>query len=143
MNKAIVLELAKQIASVGGDPQDALKSGTFAPGTIGDPTAKGNSCDDANDPKGCIFTQNLLVEDATAAEISAAVAGVSSGAAATSAAAVTASASYVLRGEIMMSRTDILFSRAVDATATCAPRKCRFYFALNFAPRIRFHPAPS
>ncbi|KAJ7459798.1 hypothetical protein FB451DRAFT_560706 [Mycena latifolia] len=40
VNKAIVLELAKQIASVGGDPQDALKSGTFAPGTIGDPTAK-------------------------------------------------------------------------------------------------------
>ena len=76
-NKAVVLELAKQIASVGGDPQLALKSGTFAPGTIGDPTAKGNSCDDANDAQGCIFTQNLLVDDATAAEISAAVAGVS------------------------------------------------------------------
>ena len=40
-NKAIALELAKQIASVGGDPQDAIKSGTFAAGTIGDPTAKG------------------------------------------------------------------------------------------------------
>ncbi|KZT42639.1 hypothetical protein SISSUDRAFT_1069316 [Sistotremastrum suecicum HHB10207 ss-3] len=67
-NKAITLELAKQIASVGGDPQLALKSGTFAPGNIGDPTAKGNSCDDA---VGCIFTQNLLVEDATADEINA------------------------------------------------------------------------
>ncbi|KAJ7626674.1 hypothetical protein DFH06DRAFT_1273081 [Mycena polygramma] len=60
VNKAIVLELAKQIAAVGGDPQDALKSGTFAPGTIGDPTAKGNTCDDANDAAGCINSQNLL-----------------------------------------------------------------------------------
>ncbi|KAK0201892.1 hypothetical protein DFS33DRAFT_1350792 [Desarmillaria ectypa] len=75
VNKAIVLELAKQIAAVGGDPQDALKSGTFAPGQIGDPTASGNTCDDANDATGCIFTQNLLVEDATANEIDAAVAG--------------------------------------------------------------------
>ena len=78
-NKAIVLELAKQIAAVGGDPQDALKSGTFAPGQLGDNTGKGNTCDDANDPNGCIFTQNLLVEDATADEINAAVAGVASG----------------------------------------------------------------
>lgn len=69
------MQLAKQIASIGGDPQTALKSGTFAPGKIGDPTAKGNSCDTANDPIGCIFTQNLLVEDATAAEIDAAVSG--------------------------------------------------------------------
>ncbi|KAK0221846.1 hypothetical protein IW262DRAFT_935529 [Armillaria fumosa] len=75
VNKAIVLELAKQISAVGGNPQDALKSGTFAPGQIGDPTAAGNTCDDANDATGCIFTQNLLVEDATAAEIDAAVAG--------------------------------------------------------------------
>ncbi|GJE88265.1 hypothetical protein PsYK624_043480 [Phanerochaete sordida] len=76
-NKAIVLELAKQIASIGGNPQDALKSGTFAPGNLNDSTGKGNTCDDANDPNGCIFTQNLLVEDATADEITAAVAGVS------------------------------------------------------------------
>lgn len=69
MNKAITLELAKQIASIGGTPTDALQSGTFAPGQIGDPTAKGNSCDDANDAEGCIFTQNLLVEDATEDEI--------------------------------------------------------------------------
>ncbi|KAH9926146.1 uncharacterized protein B0H18DRAFT_1211160 [Fomitopsis serialis] len=76
-NKAITLELAKQIASVGGDPTLALMSGTFAPGTIGDPTAAGNTCDDANDLLGCIFTQNLLVNDATADEINAAVAGIS------------------------------------------------------------------
>ena len=95
-NKNLVLELAKQIASIGGEPTDALKSGTFAPGNLNDSTGKGesrslhfcgnqglislpagNTCDDANDPNGCIFTQNLLVEDATADEINAAVAGVS------------------------------------------------------------------
>lgn len=78
-NKAIVLELAKQIASIGGNPLDALKSGTFAPGNLNDATGRGNSCDDANDANGCIFTQNLLVADATEAEITAAVAGVSAG----------------------------------------------------------------
>ncbi|KAB8297627.1 hypothetical protein EYC80_001435 [Monilinia laxa] len=76
-NKAIVLSLAKQLASIGADPQEALLSGTFAPGTIGDPTAAGNTCDTENDSSGCIFTQNLIVDDATADEISAAVAGVS------------------------------------------------------------------
>ncbi|KAK0244222.1 hypothetical protein EDD85DRAFT_807209 [Armillaria nabsnona] len=75
VNKAIVLELANQIAAVGGNPQDALKSGTFAPGQIGDPTGAGNTCDVADDATGCIFTQNLLVEDASADEIDAAVAG--------------------------------------------------------------------
>ncbi|KAL8849885.1 MAG: hypothetical protein Q9221_005151 [Calogaya cf. arnoldii] len=74
-NKAITLELAKQIASVGGDPQEALKSGTFAPGEINDPTAAGNSCNTIDDEPGCIFTQNLLIEDATPEEIDAAVAG--------------------------------------------------------------------
>ncbi|GLB38483.1 hypothetical protein LshimejAT787_0503480 [Lyophyllum shimeji] len=79
INKAVTLELAKQIKSLGGNPQDALKAGTFAPGDVNDPTAKGNSCDTTDDPVGCIFTQNLLVPDATAAEIDAAVAGVSAG----------------------------------------------------------------
>ncbi|KAJ7780580.1 hypothetical protein DFH07DRAFT_729088 [Mycena maculata] len=95
-NKAITLTLAQQIASIGGDPLDALKAGTFAPGTIGDPTGAGNTCDVATDTVGCIFTQNLLVEDATPAEISAAVAGsaVSTAAAddSTTAAAATATA---------------------------------------------------
>ena len=36
----------------------------------------GNTCDDANDANGCIFTLNLLVEDATPDEIDAAVADV-------------------------------------------------------------------
>ncbi|KAG9103083.1 hypothetical protein FRC06_000283 [Ceratobasidium sp. 370] len=78
-NKAIVLELAKQIASIGGNPLDALQTGTFQPGQIGDPTGKGNTCDDANDAVGCIISQNLIVFDATPDEINAAVSGVSAG----------------------------------------------------------------
>jgi hypothetical protein len=79
-NKAVVLALAKQLASIGADPQEALLSGTFAPGNLDDTTGKGNTCDTQNDPDGgCIFSQNLLVDDATAAEISAAVAGIASG----------------------------------------------------------------
>ncbi|KAL9113591.1 MAG: hypothetical protein Q9227_002329 [Pyrenula ochraceoflavens] len=74
-NKQITLNLAQQIASIGGDPTTALKAGTFAPGDVNDPTGAGNSCDDQNDPVGCIFSQNLLVEDATVDEINAAVAG--------------------------------------------------------------------
>jgi hypothetical protein len=72
VNKAVVLALAKQIAAVGGNPQDALKSGTFKPGNKSDGSGKGNTCDVQNDPNGCIFTQKLLVPDATAAEITAA-----------------------------------------------------------------------
>ncbi|KAF8208876.1 hypothetical protein K438DRAFT_1930422 [Mycena galopus ATCC 62051] len=60
-NKAIALELAKQIASIGGNPQDALQSGTFKPGNLDDNTGKGNTCDVATDPVGCIISQNLLV----------------------------------------------------------------------------------
>lgn len=69
-NQAVTLALAQQIAAVGGDPTLALQSGTFAPGTIGDPTAAGNTCDDANDTEGCIFSQNLLVDDVTAGMLS-------------------------------------------------------------------------
>ncbi|KAL8826764.1 MAG: hypothetical protein Q9191_003600 [Dirinaria sp. TL-2023a] len=72
INKAVTLELARQIASIGGDPQQAAKAGTFSPGDIGDPTAKGNSCDTADDEQGCIFTQKLLAPDATPEEITAA-----------------------------------------------------------------------
>ncbi|KAJ7644078.1 hypothetical protein FB45DRAFT_735408 [Roridomyces roridus] len=89
-NKAITLALAQQIAAVGGNAQDALKAGTFAPGNPNDNTGKGNTCDDANDAVGCIFSQNLLVEDATADEITAAVAGI--GSAASSGAATSGSA---------------------------------------------------
>ena len=34
INKAIVLALAKQLASIGADPQEALLSGTFSPGSV-------------------------------------------------------------------------------------------------------------
>lgn len=33
-NKAVVLALAKQLAAIGADPQEALLSGTFAPGSV-------------------------------------------------------------------------------------------------------------
>ncbi|KAF4633194.1 hypothetical protein G7Y89_g4925 [Cudoniella acicularis] len=78
-NKAIVLALAQQLQSIGADPQEALLSGTFAPGSLTDSTGKGNTCDVVDDVEGCIFSQNLLVDDATAAEITAAVAGVAAG----------------------------------------------------------------
>ena len=44
-NKAIVLELAKQLHAIGADPQLAINTGTFAPGQIGDPTGAGNTCE--------------------------------------------------------------------------------------------------
>ncbi|GME27314.1 hypothetical protein GTA08_BOTSDO10749 [Neofusicoccum parvum] len=91
-NKNITLELAKQIASIGGAPQVALKSGTFKPGQVGDTTGAGNSCDDANDAVGCIFSQNLLVEDASADEINAAVADVTASGAAAAGSSTAAAA---------------------------------------------------
>ncbi|KAK3939602.1 hypothetical protein QBC46DRAFT_143067 [Diplogelasinospora grovesii] len=75
-NKAITLELAKQLALVGADPLLALDSGTFAPGKIGDTTGAGNSCDTAADEPGCIFSQNLLVLDASVEEVQSAVQGI-------------------------------------------------------------------
>jgi hypothetical protein len=80
LNKQIAQELARQIASVGGDPTLANEASTFAPGKIGDPTAAGNTCDDSKDDNGCINTLGLRVDDLTAAEITAAVQGVSAGA---------------------------------------------------------------
>lgn len=43
---------------------------------IGDPTGAGNTCDVADDPVGCIISQNLLVPDVSEDEINAAVAGI-------------------------------------------------------------------
>lgn len=73
-NKDIEIAVAIQLVAIGADPILALQSGTFAPGEIGDPTAKGNTCDDANDAVGCIISQNLLTPAATEADIKAAVA---------------------------------------------------------------------
>lgn len=82
-NKQIALNVAKQIAAVGGDPTQANLASTFAPGKLGDSTGKGNTCDVATDAAGCINSQNLLVADLSAAEIKTAVAGVKPRAAAT------------------------------------------------------------
>ncbi|KAI0916257.1 hypothetical protein AcV5_003247 [Taiwanofungus camphoratus] len=118
VNKAIVLELAKQIASVGGNATDALQSGTFAPGQIGDPTARGNSCDDANDTQGCIFTQNLLVDDATVDEINSAVAGVSASVTVSSAVSATVS-STASAAAVTGTSEAAATSSSSDDTATC------------------------
>lgn len=79
LNKQIAAELARQIAAVGGDPTLANEASTFAPGDLNDATAKGNTCDDENDDAGCINSQNLRVDDLSAAEIQAAVAGAAAG----------------------------------------------------------------
>ncbi|CAG5184858.1 uncharacterized protein ALTATR162_LOCUS11117 [Alternaria atra] len=92
LNKQIAEELARQIASVGGDPLMANEASTFAPGKIGDPTGAGNTCDVDTDDAGCINTQNLRVDDLTEDEIAAAVAGVSGAAGNGTAAAGNAAA---------------------------------------------------
>ncbi|PVG00281.1 hypothetical protein CPB86DRAFT_805964 [Serendipita vermifera] len=68
-NKATVLELARQIALIGGDPSEALFSGTFAPGDLG--STSGNSCNTED----CIFENDLLVREASQAELMDYVAG--------------------------------------------------------------------
>ncbi|KAH7081657.1 hypothetical protein BKA63DRAFT_214373 [Paraphoma chrysanthemicola] len=82
LNKQIAAELARQIASVGGDPALANEASTFAPGDLNDATAAGNTCDDPNDDAGCINSLNLRVDDLSADEIAAAVADVGGAAAA-------------------------------------------------------------
>ncbi|KAL6245614.1 hypothetical protein RBB50_007613 [Rhinocladiella similis] len=75
-NKGIAIALAQQLAGIGADPLLALESGTFAPGNLNDNTGAGNSCDTEDDEPGCIFSQKLLVLDATPDEISSAVADI-------------------------------------------------------------------
>ncbi len=66
-------------------------------------------CSDANDPVGCIFTQNLLVPDATADEINAAVGGAAAGGAA------VASSTEAVAAVV----TDTAVASATDASSTC------------------------
>ncbi|WVQ71363.1 hypothetical protein IAR50_000891 [Cryptococcus sp. DSM 104548] len=115
-NKAITLALAQQIAAVGGDPLDSLKSGTFAAGDTADTTAAGNTCDDADDADGCIFTQDLLQEDATEDEISSAVAGVSAANAAVTAPS-TATATSVSASSVSASAAAGVSSTSSAAAA--------------------------
>lgn len=120
-NKAITLALAQQISAIGGDPQDALKAGTFAPGSTTDSTGKGNGCDTADDTVGCIYSQNLLVEDATAEEITAAVAGGSTASSNTTAAAAAAStASASTDCSVITGTTTVTAASTASATAAAA-----------------------
>ncbi|KAJ9144996.1 Ribosomal protein s17 [Pleurostoma richardsiae] len=120
-NKAITLELAKQLAAIGADPLLALESGTFAPGDLNDATAKGNSCDTEDDEPGCIFSQNLLVLDATEAEISAAVAGITptvTGTGVISATDVDFAGLAVATGASVAVATDAAAATTTDAAAS-------------------------
>jgi hypothetical protein len=119
-NKAITLELAKQINSVGGNVQDALKAGTFKPGNLNDSTGKGNTCDDANDAAGCIFSQNLLVPDATADEITAAVAGDAAADPASAPAATTAPAAAATDSATCPPPTTVTVTAGSGSAATTA-----------------------
>lgn len=144
INKAIVLELAKQIVAVGGDALDALKSGTFAAGNLGDPTGKGNTCDDANDAEGCIFTQNLLVPDASDAEISAAVAGATIAAPATTAAATTAAATTAATTAVAAATTGAATSSGAANTignfGSCSVPQIQFAAGFDGRKETSFEP---
>jgi hypothetical protein len=48
-----------------GNATEALHSGTFVPGHLGDNDTVGNSCDTAD----CIFEGNRLVRDASKSEV--------------------------------------------------------------------------
>ncbi|TFY51623.1 hypothetical protein EVG20_g10917 [Dentipellis fragilis] len=137
-NKAVVLALAQQIHAVGGDPQDALKSGTFAPGKIGDPTAAGNTCDDANDEPGCIFSQNKLVDDATADEINAAVGGAGSAAAATTAAAVATTSAAAAASTSAASGNNVSSGSAAAGNNAAAASGNIGDFGFCSVPQIEF-----
>ncbi|KAK0371153.1 hypothetical protein CLIM01_11482 [Colletotrichum limetticola] len=121
-NKAITLELAKQLSAIGADPQLALDAGTFEPGDVNDNTGAGNTCDDANDTEGCIFSQNLIVKDATPEEIDAAVAG-GAGNAKSGGANSTGKAGRS-RNKSVLSRT-ILSQRDIEGTSASASEMTR------------------
>lgn len=68
---------------------------------IGDTTGAGNTCDVATDTVGCIISQNLLVPDVTADEITAAVANVAVDASAGAASNATAAVSCTRKSELL------------------------------------------
>jgi hypothetical protein len=129
-NKAVVLALAKQIASIGGNAQDALQSGTFKPGNLNDNTGKGNTCDDANDTVGCIISQKLIVDDATAAEINAAVGAKGAAAAAAPAKAAAAPAKAAAATKAVAATE----AAATPAAAAAGGNQQKFTGALGGAP---------
>lgn len=138
-NKQIALNLAVQISSIGGDPQAAIKSGTFAPGDLSDNTGKGNTCkrfqntrdfapkhkigDTTDDPIGCIFSDNLLVPDVTADEINAAVSSGSAASAGTagSASVATAASSVATPSPATVSNVTGCIASQPSASVASAP----------------------
>ncbi|KAK2806744.1 hypothetical protein FQN50_005742 [Emmonsiellopsis sp. PD_5] len=120
LNKQIALDLAVQIASIGGDPLLAIDSGTFEPGDVNDPTGAGNTCDVEGDEEGCIFSQNLLVPDVTEEEINAAIAeaGLDAGAAADDAALAADACAAVVADDAAAAANATAGVAAATATAT-------------------------
>ena len=133
-----MLELAKQIQAVGGDPQDALKSGTFAPGNLNDDTGKGNTCDTENDTVGCIFTLNLLVPDATAAEIEAAVGGAAASGASSAAVVAPAATSTPAPVETTASACAAPVTVTAAAASVASSPACALDFGACTDPAIVF-----
>ena len=138
LNKQIASELAVQIDSIGGDATQANEASTFAPGQIGDPTAKGNTCDDANDKAGCINSQNLRVDDLSAAEIQSAVAagsqGISGGNATAAAGNATAAAGAASAGSA--ASNDTAAAGAADAAGAASGAGAAEFGACD--PTIKF-----
>ncbi len=98
---------------------------------LDDATAKGNTCDTENDEPGCIFSETLLVLDATEEEISSAVAGITPGIKATGAISATdikfAGLSVaVVTGAVSVGAAEAVTTDAAEAAcgaATPAPAK--------------------
>lgn len=144
LNKEIATELAKQIAAVGGDTSLANEASTFAPGTLGDPTAAGNTCDTADDKLGCINSQKLRVDDLSAAEITAAVSGVAAtgGAAAGNATAATGDAAACAATPVAAvdpqtnanSTADASQGAATEATGAVDAQGCDLSIAFTQTP---------
>jgi hypothetical protein len=66
-NRAVVLELARQLSLIGGNATMAIEAGTFAPGSNNDFAGKGNTCDTPD----CIYENGLLQKLVSNDEISA------------------------------------------------------------------------
>lgn len=127
VNKGIALELAKQLALIGADPLLALEAGTFAPGDLNDNTGKGNSCDtDPNDP-GCIFTDRLLVLDASIEEIQSAVADITptfTGTGVLSATHINFAGLSIANGGVVTDAPSPDVTQLPDVTATATEDEC-------------------
>lgn len=57
--------VVQKLTLLSGNATDALYSGTFAPGNLGDNDTAGNSCDTTD----CIFEEDSSVRDASKSEV--------------------------------------------------------------------------